>query len=299
MTYVLTLLLLFVVSALLALSANVLIGYCGLLTMAHAGYFALGAYTYALLTVSFGYDWLIIAPAAALVGGVASLAISIPSWRFRGDYFIIMSLAAQNVLYSFFNNFYEAGHPLGSWPNLTNGPAGIAGIGHPRVASRAIESIPAITALAVVVAVIVLFLLRRLLVSPWGRMLVAMRDDELALRSLGKDVRVAKLTAVATACALAAVAGTIHAAYFSYVDPTLASLDRSILLLSMVMIGGTANFTGPVIGAGLLVLFPEVLRALRVSGPNIGHVQLATYGVLLLLFIHFRPQGIAGRYRLE
>jgi branched-chain amino acid transport system permease protein len=299
MSYLLTLLLLFTVSTIVALSLNILVGYCGMLTMAHSAFFALGAYSYALLSMRITADLFVTAAIAAIVAFAFSTIISLPAWRFRGDFFVIMSLAAQSVLFGVLNNFYRAGEPVGSWHNLTNGPLGIAGIPRPSIFGLPADSLAKATMLAVGVAIAIGIVIRRLVVSPWGRVLLSMRDDDLATRSLGKSVRRAKVAAVGFACAFAAIAGVLHAGYFSYIEPSLASLDRSIVFLSMVMIGGSGNFRGPIAGAAFLTVLPEILRWLRVSGPQIGHVQLACYGLLLILIVHLRPQGLAGNYRVE
>jgi branched-chain amino acid transport system permease protein len=126
-----------------------------------------------------------------------------------------------------------------------------------------------------------------------------MRDDELAVRGLGKPVHLLKLQAFAIACGSAGVAGALYAAYVRFVDPSLASVDQSILILSMVVVGGVGNFRGPLIGAAVLLAIPEVLRFVHIPQSAIGEIRLVAYGLLLVTLVHVRPQGIAGRYRLQ
>ena len=126
-----------------------------------------------------------------------------------------------------------------------------------------------------------------------------MRDDELAARGLGKNVRLVKVQVFALACGLVAVAGALYASYVSYVDPTSASLEESILMLSFVLVGGVGNFRGPIIGAFILLAIPELLRLLAMPDAVAAEVRLMAYGLLLALMMHFRPQGIAGVYRPE
>jgi branched-chain amino acid transport system permease protein len=143
---------------------------------------------------------------------------------------------------------------------------------------------------------LVLWRLKR---SPWGRLLIAMREDELATRGLGKNTRLAKVHAFAISSALVAIAGALYAAHVRYLDPSSASLDESILMLSMVIVGGLGNFRGPLVGAFVLIALPEVLRFFALPDAQAANLRLLIYGLLLILMMHFRPQGIAGEYRVQ
>jgi branched-chain amino acid transport system permease protein len=126
-----------------------------------------------------------------------------------------------------------------------------------------------------------------------------MRDDELALRGLGKNVRLAKLQVFAISCGMAAIAGAIYASYVGYINPSAASLDQSILMLCMVLVGGVSNLKGPLVGALLLLTIPELLRFAQIPDEFAANVRLMLYGVALVLMMHFRPQGIAGEHRIQ
>jgi branched-chain amino acid transport system permease protein len=153
-------------------------------------------------------------------------------------------------------------------------------------------------ALATGMALFCSIIVWRLKTSPWGRVLISMREDELAARNLGKNTRLLKVQAIAISSALVAVAGALYASYVSYLDPSSASLDESILMLSMVLVGGVGNFRGPVLGAAILILLPELLRFLHLPDAQAANLRLAIYGLLLVLMMHFRPQGLAGSYRV-
>lgn len=299
MNYFFHLLTYFGIYATLALSLNIVVGYCGLLTLAHAAYFALGAYTYALLTLKLGWGFIPAVGVGMILAALLSLLISLPSWRLRGDFFIMATLAVQVLLFSAANNWVDTDFPPGSLRNLTNGPFGLTGISKPSIFGYTMRTISAnaVASLACTVALGLLsfFLLR----SPWGRVLQAMRDDELATRGLGKNVRRLKVQAIAVSCALASVAGAIYAGYVGYVDPSLASLDNSILLLSMVVVGGVGNLRGPLVGAAVLILIPEILRLVSLPDTVAAEVRLMAYGLLLVLMVHLRPQGLAGTYRMQ
>jgi branched-chain amino acid transport system permease protein len=299
MSYVAHVLIYFEIYFVVALSLNLVVGYCGMLTLAHASYYAVGGYTYALLSAVLGWTFVPALVAAVLVGSVLSLALSLPSWRLKGDFFVLGSLAVQAVLFGVFSNWSDGRAALGSWRNLTNGPNGISNIPKPELFGRTLTEPVQFIWLASAVAVLVALIVWRLTSSPWARVLVAMRDDELAARSVGKNTRLAKVQVLAISIALVAIAGATYAAYVGYIDPSAASLDESILMLSMVLVGGAGNFRGPAVGAFTLVLIPELLRFLRLPNAQVGSLRLAIYGLLLVIIVHFRPQGLCGRYRLK
>ena len=252
-----------------------------------------------MLSLDFGWGFIPATIAGAAVAGVLSLAVSLPAWRLRGDFFVLASLAVQALIFSALNNWFDAEAPLGSWRNLTNGPFGITGIPRADLFGCGLASPVAMAVFATIVAGLCALVLRRLQTSPWGRLLLAMRDDELAARGLGKNTRLAKVQAFAFSGALVAVAGALYAAHVRYLDPTSASLDESILMLSMVIVGGLGNFRGPLVGTVVLIALPEVLRFLALPDAQAANLRMLIYGLLLVLLMHFRPQGIAGEYRLQ
>lgn len=298
MSYIAHLLIYFDIYVIVALSLNLIVGYCGMLTLAHAGYYAIGGYTYALLALRLGWGFLPAAVMAAGVAAILSLAVSLPAWRLKGDFFVLSSLAVLTLLSSGMSNWFDPNSPIGSWSNLTNGPFGISGIPKAQLLGFDFISSFRFLWLATVTAAFAAFLVWRLTCSPWGRVLTAMREDELAARSLGKNTRLLKVQAVAIACGLVAIAGALYAAYVGYLDPSSASLEESILMVSMVIVGGVGNFRGPIVGAATLIAFPELLRFLNLPDAQAANLRLAIYGLLLVIMMHFRPQGIGGTYRL-
>lgn len=299
MNYLFHLVIYFDVFVILALSLNLVVGYCGLLSLAHAGYFAIGAYTYALASLKFGCGFI---PASILsigVGSLFSLAVSLPAWRFKGDFFVMVSLAVQTVIFSLLYNWFSPNAEPGTWSNLTNGPYGLAGIAKPTIGGIRFASVGSIAALSTVLACVCSGVVWLFVTSPWGRLLKAMRDDELAARGLGKNTRLAKIQAIAIACGFAAFAGALYSSYVSYIDTTSASLDESILMLSMVLVGGMGNFRGPIVGALVLLAIPELLRFARLPDTVAASVRLMAYGGLLVVMAHCRPKGLAGEYRMK
>ncbi|HMO52158.1 MAG TPA: branched-chain amino acid ABC transporter permease [Kiritimatiellia bacterium] len=299
MNYILHLLVYFNIYVIVAMSLNLVVGYCGLLTLAHAGFYAIGGYTYAILAINFGWEFIPAALAGAAVAAMLSLFVSVSAWRLKGDYFVMVTLAAQALIFSLLYNWTSPGEPLGSLKNLTNGPFGITGIPRPVLFGWRVATPAAFAIFSTVIAAACLFVLWRLKTSPWARLLLSMREDELAARGLGKNTRLAKVQAFAIASGLAAIAGALYAAHVRYLDPSSASLDESILMLSMVLVGGLGNFRGPALGAAILILLPEVLRFLHLPDAQAANLRLLIYGLLLVVMVHVRPQGLAGEYRIQ
>jgi branched-chain amino acid transport system permease protein len=299
MNYLLHLLIYLDIYIIIALSLNLIVGYTGLLSLAHAGFYAIGGYAYALLSLKLGWGFVPSVMVGMIVAATLSLVVSLPAWRLRGDFFVLATLAVQSLIYSAIYNWSSSNSELGSIWNLTNGPFGITGIPRPSVFGWRISNQTEYAIFATVVAGLVGLVVWRLTASPWGRLLRAVRDDELAAQGLGKNVRLVKLQVIAIGSALVAVAGALYAGHVRYLDPSSANLDESILMLSMVIVGGMGNFRGPVVGAVVLVLLPEVLRFLALPDAVAANLRLMIYGLLLIVMMQFRPQGIAGDYRME
>ncbi|MFQ5686783.1 MAG: branched-chain amino acid ABC transporter permease [Candidatus Scalindua sp.] len=289
MNYILHLLIYLDIYIIITMSLNLLIGYGGLFQLAHAAYYGIGAYTTALLMVGLGWGFVPAIICSIIVTGCLSLLVSIPAWRFRSDYFVMLSLAVQVTIYSLLYN----------WTGLTNGPFGITGIPKPTILGYKIDTLSNMFILSTVIAIICGVILFILLRSPWGKALKAMRDDELAARGLGKNTRLFKLQAFLIACSMVALAGGLYATYVSYIDPTSFTLDESILMLSMVIVGGTGNFRGPIVGALILIAIPEILRFVHIPDAFAANIRLLIYGLLIITMAHFRPQGLAGEYRFK
>lgn len=289
MNYLFHLLVYFEIYIIVAMSLNLLIGYSGLLQVAHAAYFGIGAYAGSLLMLKAGFGFLPSLAFAGLISALFSLLVSFPAWRFRGDYFVMISLTVQVALYSLMYN----------WVDITNGPYGLTGIPKPAIFGSIFATIGSVTVLYGVIVVILAGILGMLKVSPFGRSLQAMRDDELAARSIGLPVRRLKVESFLVASAMVGIAGCMYASYVQYIDPSSFTLDESILMLSMVIVGGTGNIRGPIVGALVLIGLPEVLRFLSMPDAIAANVRLLAYGLLLIIMMHWRPQGLAGRYRFE
>ena len=289
MSYLLHLVVLFEIYILVATSLNLLIGYGGLIQLAQAAYFGIGAYTTAIVSVELGWGFVLATFLAGCTAGVLSVVISVPAWRFRGDALVIISLSVQLVFYALFCN----------WVSITGGPYGITAIPKPVIFSTSIDTPLTFSLLYAFIVACFLTMLALLQSSPFGRALQAMRDDDLAACSIGISTQRLKVQVFAIASALVGVGGAMYAAYSGYIDPTSFTLDESIVMLSMVIVGGTGNLRGPLVGALILIAIPEVLRTTPVPISMASNIRLLLYGILMILLMHLRPRGLVGRYRFE
>jgi len=146
---------------------------------------------------------------------------------------------------------------------------------------------------------LVILISARLYSSPFGRVLKSIREDEMSAQSLGKNTTHFKILAFVIGSGLAAIAGTIFATYVSYIDPTSFTLEESIFIVTVLIIGGTGNLKGPLIGVIVMLVIPEILRFLRIPDTIAPNIRQMIYGALLIIIVRFRPQGLLGEYRLE
>lgn len=289
MTYLWHILVMINFYAILALSLNLVVGYTGLLSLCHAAFYGIGAYATTLLMMKAGLGFFPALLVAILLATLLSLIIAVPSLRLKGDYFILATLGFQIIVFAILYN----------WVSLTRGPYGIPGIPIPVVFGIKINSVFRYFLFSSVIATLCGILLWALAESPFGRVLKAVREDDLAAAALGKPVPLLKVTAFAIAAAFAAVPGALFAGYMRYIDPTSFTVMESVFIVSIVIIGGAGNFLGPLAGAAFLVLLPEVLRFLQMPDAVAANMRQIIYGLLLILLMRYRPQGFLGEYGFE
>ncbi|MGD0770482.1 MAG: branched-chain amino acid ABC transporter permease [Tepidisphaeraceae bacterium] len=287
MDYLLHILILAAIYSILAVSLDLLAGHAGLLAVCQAAFWGLGAYASAVLTVDYGVYFPLGILAGMCLGVLASFLVSLPSLRLTDDYFVIATFGFQIIAFAIFNN----------WASLTRGPLGIPGIPPPTIFGWRVDSQWKFLLLAVIGAVAAYIVVNRISSSPFGRVLHAIREDEIFAASLGKNTLRFKVTAFAVSAALAAMAGSLYAHYITYIDPTNFTLTESILIISMVIVGGAGSRWGPLTGVLVLVVMPESLRFIGLPSAIAANVRQIMYGVLLVVMMLFRPQGLAGQYR--
>ncbi|NPV69833.1 MAG: branched-chain amino acid ABC transporter permease [Firmicutes bacterium] len=279
--YVIHLLNVLGIYVILSAGLNISVGLAGLLHLGHAGFYGLGAYAGAITSTRvIPGSWLGFwagLPVAVVLGMLAGAVLGAPSLRLRGHYFAIATLGFGEIMRSLMLNLVE----------ITQGPFGIKAIPSPRLGSFDLGSGARFYCLVFAVVTLVLLGLWNLQHGRFGRFWQAVREDEVVAQVMGVNVFAAKMWALMISSGLAAVAGWLYAHYVSYINPSNFSLDESILVLCMVILGGRGTFWGPVIGSALLVLFPELLRP-------IAELRLLVYGVALVVLMAVRPEGVVG-----
>jgi branched-chain amino acid transport system permease protein len=286
--YAIHLLILIGIFLILSLSLQLALGYTGLLNLGHIAFYAIGAYISALLTLN-GVPFIV----AFLLAGVGSFIVgallALPTKRLRGDYLALATLGFSFVVYAITLN----------WTGLTRGPLGLPGIPKPEIAGVLFSSNLAFLGLVAVVAVITYFLIKRLVDSPFGKVLEAIRDNELAVKILGKNSFRVKVITLGTSAFFAGIAGSLYAHYITFIDPSSFTIMQLIPIISIVIIGGMASLKGTVIATIFLVLLPEPLRFIGFPSSIVGPMRQIIYALVLILMLIYKPKGFYGKVDLE
>ena len=272
----------------LGVSYNLLIGYAGLFSIAHAAFFGVGAYVSMVVVLSLGWPYLVGLVVAVLAAAAVSGLLAFPALRVSGDYLVIASLGFQVIIFNVFMNL----------ESVTGGPAGVSRIPRPGFLGWTVESPLAYGLLSCVMAVGAYLFVRRIVSSPFGRVLRAIREDEVVTQALGKNVTGVKVVVFMVSGGVAATAGSLFAHYTTYINPYFFTLEESILILSVVIVGGAGNLTGSVLGAVVLTLLPQALRLVELPEALAANLRQIIYAALLAGFMFFRPQGILAERTL-
>lgn len=280
MDYAFLVLTLICVYAVLATSLNLIKGYGGLFSVAHAVFFGIGAYTFAILRVEYAIGFLPALLAAFAVAGAASLTLSIPALRISGEYLLLATFAVQVLGTSLFINL-----------PITGGPAGIRDIPHADLFGYVFATNAEVFAITGVITLLAWWMMFQTARSPFGRVMKAIREDEVALAALGKNPLWFKIAVFFIGCGFAGVGGGLYATAITFINPDSFMIYTSFTIVIMVLLGGLANPLGGVAGAVVLIAIEEILR---VSLPTaIGaHVAQVLFGVILVVIIMRRPQGL-------
>lgn len=288
MEYLIHLAIISSIYAILGVSLNLVVGYAGLLSVTHAAFYGLGAYATGILILSYGWGFFASMLAGMVFAGVAAWFIAMISGKFRGDYYALVSFGFNVIVFSVLLN----------WQSLTRGPLGIPGIPKPVLLGIPLTSNAQFLILSLVALVCVYAVSYGIVSSSFGRALKGIREDEEALRVFGYSVARYKRIIFVIGAMLAAIAGSLFASYISYIDPSTFTLNESIFLLSIIILGGLANLRGSVVGAVFFILLPELLRFVGFPLDIAAQMRQVAYGVMLVLLMLYRPQGLMGEYAL-
>ncbi len=286
MTYILHILIFIGIYTILSISLNLLIGYAGILSIAHAAFYGVGAYVAALMALQVHSPFFLNLILAIIASSILGALVGFPSLRIKDDYFVIATFAFQIITFSVLNN----------WVSFTGGPMGLPGIPQPNLFGYKISSHIEFLILVGLLCLFTFWVCQRIVKSPFGRVLKAIREDEVFAQSFGKNIAAFKVKIFMIGAGLAAIAGVMYATYISYIDPTSFTVMESIFIISIVIIGGAGNLWGSVVGAAVLVALPELLRFVGLPNSIAANVRQMLYGSLLIIFMMWRPQGFIGEY---
>lgn len=271
----------------LTMSLNLLVGYTGMPVMGHSAFFCVGAYTSALLTLNAGASpWLGLF-CAAVISAFFGWFVSLSATRLAGDFLALATFGFAVVTHSVVRN----------WIDLTRGPMGLPDIPPFRFFEFQFVTAWSFVPLVFVVCGCMFFICKRLVESPFGRILQGIREDEGVTRSLGKSVSSCKRAIFMISALFAGIAGALYAHYITFIDPSSFTPMESISILLMVVFGGMGNLGGSVVGAMILVSLPEMLRFLGLPSSLAAPLRQMTYGLLLVLVLLVRPQGLMGKFK--
>lgn len=259
----------------LAASMNLITGSAGLLSLGHAGFFGVGAYAAALLSTAWGWPIVFTIPAAGAVAALIGALVALPTMRLTSIYFAVATLGIGEILYVTMLN----------WVGFTRGPMGIRSI--PSISVFGVSNTWVSLCVTALVMLAALWVTHRIVHSYYGNSLRALREDDACADAMGIDVARLKLESFGVACFLAGVAGALFAHSTGYIGPESFRFGESILILSMVVVGGLGSIYGSIVGAVLLSVLPELLR-------DLGSYRMIVVGAVLLLSILFLPKGLVG-----
>lgn len=264
-----------VISAILAISVNLLVGYTGQISLGHAGFFGIGAYTVALLTTQLNWSvWLAFAT-AFVVSAFTGLLLGLPTTKLKGHFLGIATLGFGIIVNVVLNN----------WTELTEGPMGIRNIPTPELFGISLQYENYYMAFATASLLLILLLVYLVVNSAVGRAWKCIKRDEITAEVSGINVYGYKLLAFSASGGIAGIAGALYASFMTFVSPETFDLNQSITIVTTVVLGGAGTLAGPLIGTGLLTLISESLRDFQ-------ELRLIIYGAILVAFIVFMPQGI-------
>ena len=266
----------------LTLSLNLITGYMGITSLGHAGFMGVGAYTAAILSTRFGINFIFTFIAATIVATLFGILLGLPTLKIKGRYLAIVTLGFCEIM-----RIIEL-----NWVGLTRGPMGISGI--PKMSlfgftfNKPIERYYIILLLLI----ITIYIIRSIMNSRIGRAISSIKDDEIASEAMGINVYKYKIMGFAISSGLAGLAGAYYAHYMGFIDPNAFTFDQSILILSMTIMGGMASIPGSIIGASVLSILPETLRAMA-------DYRQIVYGLLLAVTMILKPSGFLGGYNFK
>lgn len=266
----------------LSLGLNLVTGYMGQMSFGHAAFWGIGAYTAAILTKNIGTGTIPAFIAAAIVTGIFGFLLGLPVLKLKGYYLTIVTMGFCEIV-----RLVEL-----NWMDITNGPMGISGIPEFCFFGIKFGSYRSFYFIILLLVILTTVLIQRLIRSPFGIALKAIRDDDVVAEAMGVQIVRYKITAFVISAMIAGIAGAFYAQYITYIDPTSFTYNASQEMLVMVIFGGLGSIPGSYLGALVLTILPELLRGLM-------EYRMLIYGVLMVVMMLVKPEGILGNTNFD
>jgi branched-chain amino acid transport system permease protein len=287
MEFVLNILVMSGIFAILCLSLNLIMGYGGMFHLGHGALFAIGAYAAALISLHLKWPFLAEMLAAAIVTTLFGLIISYPAIRLKGDYLSFTTFGFAVVIYAVVSN----------WTRVTGGPVGLPNVAAVNLFGLKIKGDLEYLALVMAFCLFTWFIIRRIVKAPYGRTIESMREDEIAATASGRNVNALRITVFCVGAFFAGIAGVLYVHYIGIADPTGFTTTVSFTVVSMTLIGGTGSLTGPIAGACLIVIIPNLFRWVGLPGLYAEQFKNIIFSIALIIIMLTRPQGLLGKLK--
>jgi branched-chain amino acid transport system permease protein len=286
--YLVHLLIIIGIQLILSLSLQIAIGYTGLLNFGHIAFYAIGAYTSALLTIN-GVPFIWALLAAAIIASIFAFLLSIPTNKLKGDYLGLATIGFAFLVYAVLIN----------WTWLTRGPLGIPGIPKPEIFGIVFSSNYSFLLLTIIITLISYFIIKRIIDSKFGLLLQAVRDDEAVAKSIGKNTFKVKTIGLIISAFFAGIAGSLFAHFITFIDPSSFTFMALIPVITIIIVGGLASIKGTVIATVIMTLIPEILRFVGLPSSLVGPGRQIIFALILLIILLYYPKGFYGKIELE
>ncbi len=288
MDYLLHLLIIIALYIPFALSLNLIIGHTGILSITHATFYGIGAYATAILTKFYGFSFFSSIIIGIVISSLLASIITYTLKKVKGDYYSLASIGFAVIMYSLFMNL----------DSITKGPFGIFGIARPTIGGMQFSTNISFLILTFCIAGFATLILHTVSKTHFGRVLHAIREDEEVLTPFRYNVTNYKMAVFALGAMFASLSGSLYASYISFIDPTSFTLNESIFLLTVIILGGLASTRGVIVGVIILTLLPEALRFIGLPSEIAAQTRVILYGLALIYLMYKRPIGLFGKYSL-
>jgi branched-chain amino acid transport system permease protein len=289
MEYISHIIILINIYIILSVSTGLIVGLSSMISLGQAAFYGIGAYITALSILVLELSLVPSLLLVMLVNAGISLLLAIPAIRLKGDFFILATLAFQFIIFALLNNLTD----------ITRGSYGVGGIGPVYLlGDLTISGTTSFIVLSLAMVAVILLIFYLLYHSPFGTILRAIREDEIALQTMGRNTRRKKILAFMISSSFMGWASYLFASYMTYIYPGGFHLDESIFILIAVLLGGSGTIRGAVAGAVFVILLPELLRYAGLPDSISAPVNQMIFGLILILIMRFRSNGILGELKL-